>query len=65
MYTGQEITHGLTKTPYLTLPESSGQRKKLVISTVQFATSSGLGDLPKFPELLILKTERVRVLVTL
>ena len=28
MYTGQEIMHGLTKTPYLTLPESSGRRKR-------------------------------------
>lgn len=41
MYTGQEITHGLTKTPYLTLPVSSGWRKRLVPSTVQFAISSG------------------------
>lgn len=46
MYTGQEITHDLTKTPYLTLPESSGRRKRLVPSTVQFATSSGLSDSP-------------------
>lgn len=34
MYTGQEIMHGLTKTPYLTLPESSGRRKRHVPSTV-------------------------------
>ncbi len=34
MYTGQEIMHGLTKTPYLTLPESSGGRKRHVPSTV-------------------------------
>ena len=34
MYTGQEIMHGLTKTQYLTLPESSGRRKRHVPSTV-------------------------------